>query len=189
MTTAAGGSPEQWPAWATERVEIAAADPGWAGRGEACAAELDHLLAPWLRGPVEHVGSTAVPGLAAKPVLDLQAPVGDLGAADEMAAVLRPLGWHLVPPDLDERDWRRFFVLVVDGHRGAHLHVLAADSTWRRDHLDFRDALRADPAVRDAYADLKRHLAVRHGEDREAYTDAKADFVRAVLAGRPAEPA
>lgn len=120
-----------------------------------------------------------MPGLVAKPVIDLQAPVR--GVDDVPVAALAEHGWALVPPELDERPWRRFFVHVVDGHRAAHLHVLPADSTWRRDHLAFRDALRADPRLRDAYADLKRRLAAEHGDDREAYTQAKTAFVRAVL--------
>jgi len=62
----------------------------------------------WPRRP--NVGSTAVPGLAAKPILDLQAAVADLACAPRIAAVVAPTGWHHVPPVLDRRPWRRFFV-------------------------------------------------------------------------------
>ncbi|MGH3889113.1 MAG: GrpB family protein [Pseudonocardiaceae bacterium] len=64
-----------WPAWAAERVEVVESDPSWPARGLALAAELDEALSPWLVAAVEHLGSTAVPGLPAKPVLDLMAAV------------------------------------------------------------------------------------------------------------------
>lgn len=69
-----------WPAWAAARVELAEPDPSWPARGRALAADLDELLSPWLVTAVEHVGSTAVSGLLAKPVLDLMAAVPDFDA-------------------------------------------------------------------------------------------------------------
>ncbi len=70
----------------------------------------------------------AVPGLAAKPVLDLQAALADLGCAPAVAVALTRSGWHLVPPELDVRPWRRFLVQVVDEARIAHLHLLTMNS-------------------------------------------------------------
>ncbi len=101
------------------------------------------MLARWLVAPTRHVGSTAVPGLAAKPVIDVQAAVVDLGCADAVAQALAATGWHLVPAQLDARPWRRFLIQVVDEHRAAHLHLLSADSTRWAEQLAFRDALRA----------------------------------------------
>ena len=86
-----------------------------------------------------------------------------------------------VPPDLDQRPWRRFFVKVADGRRSAHLHVMSPDSPRWRQQLNFRDALRADPVLTAEYAALKRTLADQYADDREAYTAAKADFIRSVL--------
>jgi GrpB-like predicted nucleotidyltransferase (UPF0157 family) len=97
------GGVADWPAWATARVEVSPADPQWQRLGAVLRCELDLTLARWLIAPVEHVGSTAVPGLAAKPVLDLQAAVADLGCAPAVAEVLAGSGWHLVPPELDVR--------------------------------------------------------------------------------------
>lgn len=130
---------------------------------------------------MEHVGSTAVPGLPAKPVLDLQAAVVDLACAPGIADVLAPDGWHNVPPELDERPWRQFFVQTVEGRRAAHLHVMTWDSPRWGEQLAFRDPLRADPALRHRYATLKEALATQYNNDREAYSVAKSDFVRAVL--------
>ncbi len=173
-----------WPAWATERVEVRPADPEWQRLGEGLRRELNVALARWLVAPVEHVGSTAVSGLAAKPILDLQAAVADLGCAPAVAEALGT-GWHLVPPDLDARPWRRFLVQVVDDVRVAHLHLLTADSERWAEQLVFRDALRGDPGLMQRYAALKRKLAAKHGQNREAYTAAKTDFVCAVLRRLP----
>ena len=173
---------EAWPAWATEEVHLVEYDPAWADAGAQECARLQRLLQPWRTGAVEHVGSTAVPGLRAKPILDLQAPVRDFDVADAIAAALADHDWHYVPLHVDQRPNRRFYVLVADDHRVAHLHVLETDGERWRDQLRFRDALRADPALRQAYADLKTELAARHHGDREAYTDAKRHFVDEVLA-------
>ncbi|WNV73597.1 GrpB family protein [Geodermatophilus sp. DSM 44513] len=172
-----------WPAWATERVEIHPADPEWQRRGEQACRDLDAALAAWLVAPVEHVGSTAVPGLAAKPILDLQAAVADLDCAP---LVVEALGeeWRLVPPELDARPWRRFLVHVVNDTRAAHLHLMAPDSERWAQQLTFRDALRQDPGLVRQYADLKRQLAAEHTGDREAYTAAKRGFIDAVRRGR-----
>ncbi len=179
------GGVADWPAWATARVEVRPADPQWQRLGDVLRWALDLALARWLIAPVEHVGSTAVSGLAAKPVLDLQAAVADLGSAPAVAEALAGSGWHLVPPELDVRPWRRFMVQVVDDARVAHLHLLTANGERWGEQLAFRDALRGDPGLAQRYASLKRELAAEHTDDREAYTAAKTDFVRSVLGPGP----
>lgn len=172
---------KDWPAWATERVDVQPYDPAWRQRGDQERQLLEVSLAPWLVARVEHVGSTAVPGLAAKPILDLQAAVADLRCAPRIASSLAPANWHYVAPDLDDRPWRRFFVKVIDGHRVAHLHLMTRDNSRWDEQLAFRDGLRADRKLVESYAALKRTLAAQHAEDREAYTAAKTDFILAVL--------
>jgi len=147
------------PGWAYEPISIVEPDPGWAERAAELRAQLGGLLDRWQIGDIQHIGSTAVPGLAAKPILDLMAGCTNLDRAPEIAAVLVEYGWHHVPPELDEQPHRRFFVHVVDGHRHAHLHLMRPGTErWQR-QLAFRDRLRADPQLRDAYAALKRRLA------------------------------
>ena len=175
---------ESLPAWAVEEVRLVAPDPAWSEQGARAATVLHDRLRPWLAGPVEHIGSTAVPGLLAKPILDLVGPVWELDRAEEVRDALQPFGWHYVPPALDRRPDRRFFIQVVDGHRAMHLHLVLPESAGYRDEIAFRDALRSDPAVRTAYADLKTRLATEHSADREAYTEGKAEFIREVLASR-----
>lgn len=173
-----------WPNWATETIEIVDADPDWEAQGQRLCDTLQALLAPWLVGRIEHVGSTAIPGLPAKPIIDLQAAVAHLDASDSMAAVLSKHDWHYVTPDLDRRPWRRFFVKINEGHRSAHLHIMTTDSARWHQQIAFRDALRADPSTTANYAALKRALAAEHGDDREAYSAAKYSFIQAVLNAR-----
>jgi GrpB-like predicted nucleotidyltransferase (UPF0157 family) len=172
-----------WPAWATEPIEVVPYDAGWRLRGEQLAARLDELLQPWRARPTEHVGSTAIPGLAAKPVIDLQVAVPGFDVTGPILLALADDGWHPVPPELDRRPWRRFFVLPDGDRRVAHLHVLIEDSDRWLDQLAFRDALRAAPDLVAEYARLKRGLAAAHPHDREAYTRGKAEFVDRVLRG------
>jgi GrpB-like predicted nucleotidyltransferase (UPF0157 family) len=171
----------EWPAWASERVELHPPDTAWQKRGAQASRRLDAALVAWLVAPIEHVGSTAVPGLPAKPILDFQAAVADLECASRVAATLAPAGWHYVPPDVDGRPGRRFFVQIADGHRSAHLHLMTRSSPRWDEQVFFRDALRADSALAQRYAALKRSLAARYADDREAYTAAKGNFIRAVL--------
>jgi len=175
---------EEWPAWATEAVEVVPPDPGWQAREEQQCRDLERDLAGWLISPVEHIGSTAVPGLAAKPVLDFQAKVDDLGCVSEIASVLGSRGWHWVSVELDHRPWERFFVQVAQDRRRAHLHLLGPSVPQWSARLVFRDALRSDPSLAADYAELKTNLAIAHRADREAYTRAKAAFITEVLASQ-----
>lgn len=173
---------DAWPTWATAYVEVVDADPGWPAYAADLIAPLGHRCARWLDGEVEHVGSTAVPGLPAKPIVDLMAPVRSLTKAREADGVLSADGWHLVPPHLDDRPWRRFYVLPEGDQRLAHLHLVERQHPRWTEVLAFRDALRADPGLAAEYAAIKRDVAARFADDREGYTQAKSDFVERVVA-------
>ena len=178
--------PGEPPAWAFEAVHLSPYDPGWPAQAAAHAAELRPILAPWLLSPIEHVGSTSIPGLVAKPVIDLMALVSDLDATvTAVAPTLGEQGWRYVPPELDGRPFRRFLAKVTpdERHRLVHLHLTAPGADRWDQQLRFRDALRADPALRDEYAAVKSGLARAHPDDRERYTDEKATFVVRVLRG------
>jgi GrpB-like predicted nucleotidyltransferase (UPF0157 family) len=170
------------PPWAYEQPEVHSHDPRLIEQAEIERARLAELLEPWLvDGVVEHVGSTSVPGLAAKPVIDLMAQVADLDAVvDQAGQKLNADGWHYVPPDLDSGgSWRRFFVKPDPSgqHRYAHLHLIQAGHERWAQQLEFRDALRRDDELATTYANLKRRLTAEHPHDREAYTEAKAEFI------------
>lgn len=172
------------PPWAHETPEIHPHDPRLRLAAQTERARLAGLLGPWLADGVEHVGSTAVPGLAAKPIVDLMASVRGL---DEVVARaggdLAADGWCYVPPELDQRPWRRFFVKpdASGQHRVAHLHLIQVGHPRWAEQLAFRDALRGDERLARQYEDLKRRLAAEHAGDREAYTAAKAAFVANAL--------
>ncbi|SMC65513.1 GrpB family protein [Lentzea albidocapillata] len=171
------------PVWAFERTEVRPHDPLWTVRAEAECEELKRLLAPWLVDGVEHIGSTAVPGLAAKPIIDVMASVIHLDT--DASELLVAHGWAYVPPELDNRPWRRFFVKPdqTGQRREAHLHLIQAGHQRWTDQIRFRDALRNDTTLAQAYEDLKRQLADQSGHDREAYTTGKAAFVAKALRG------
>ncbi len=176
---------EETPAWAYERAEVRPHDARWTALAEAEGLRLTGLLAPWLVDGIEHIGSTAVPGLAAKPIVDLMASVTDLDTI--VAHASEPLardGWAYVPYELDRRPWRRFFVKPDSSgqRRAAHLHLIPAGHQRWDDQIRFRDALRDDVRLARAYEDLKLRLAQESGHDREAYTEGKAAFVASVLA-------
>lgn len=175
---------EEVPVWAYERAEVRPHDPSWAVRGQHEREQLENLLAPWLVDGVEHVGSTAVPGLAAKPIVDLMASVTDLDTVVQQATQrLTAAGWVYVPRELDNRPWRRFFVKpdATGQHREAHLHLIQAGHPRWADQIRFRDALRANADLARQYEELKRRLAEQTGHDREAYTKGKAAFIASVL--------
>lgn len=165
-----------------DEVELAEYDPAWPALYEAEAARLRTVLPPGLILAMEHFGSTAIPGLVAKPVIDILIAVPSVEAARAIAvAPMDALGYAFWA-DNPKRD-RLFFVkgLPPAPRRTHHVHMTErGGEMWQR--LLFRDHLRAHPNEAARYAALKRELAARHREDREAYTEAKSGFVAEVLA-------
>lgn len=132
---------------------------------------------------IEHIGSTAVPGLCAKPVIGVLLGAASLAVIEATIPRLDEAGFRYVSRHEAELPMRRYFVKAEGDAPRVHVDGGCTGSTIWQEHLRFRDALRADPAVRDAYAQLKRELVRSHGDDKSAYTAAKAPFVRRVLAG------
>jgi GrpB-like predicted nucleotidyltransferase (UPF0157 family) len=161
-------------------VEIVGYDTGWPARFAEQRPVVEALLGQWLRGPVEHIGSTAVPGLRAKPVIDLLAPVASLASAQAAVPVLEQAGWVFWPED-PCRHYRLWFLRPRPEARTHHLQVMEGGQPYAVALLAFRDALRADAGLRSQYAGLKDQLARQHPGNRNAYTNAKAAFVARVL--------
>lgn len=162
-------------------VVLAEYDTRWPDLFEAEKERILDAIGPRVLA-IEHVGSTAVPGMPAKPVIDVMAGTRDVGAtADDCAAPLQNIGYEHIPrPALsDRRMFRRGAWLLECMY---HLHMVEMDGiTWRR-YMVFRDVLRADPVVARSYQELKRQLAVEYRFDRAAYTTAKNWFVESVIA-------
>lgn len=173
--------PENWPAWATESVEIVEANPMWDLLAQEEIRQLRYLLQQFNIHRFEHIGSTSIPGLPAKPIIDLMAEVQSWDDMDLIANQLKPAGWNYVPPELDGREYRRFWVRVQDGKRAVHLHLMRPEELrWDR-QIQFRDVLRQRPDLVEVYAALKVKLADENKDDREAYTTAKTEFILKVL--------
>lgn len=142
---------------------------------------LDEEIGGWATGGIHHVGSTAVPGLDAKPIIDILVGVDSLEASRVCFDPLAKLDYLYAPYRADEMHW---FCKPHPGRRTHHLHLVPTDSSRFSDELAFRDRLRSSRAIAEEYAALKRELAERFADDREAYTEGKADFIRRVLGDR-----
>jgi GrpB-like predicted nucleotidyltransferase (UPF0157 family) len=159
-------------------LEIVPYDAAWPG---AFAAERERI-ANALSGlalRIDHHGSTAVPGLAAKPIIDIQVSVRRLRPLEQYTGALARLGYvHVVHPD---DAFCPFFHRPAAWPHTHHVHVVEAGGTEERRTLAFRDYLRGHSEAASAYADLKRRLAASHTADdfasRQAYADAKTEFV------------
>jgi GrpB-like predicted nucleotidyltransferase (UPF0157 family) len=164
---------------ADEPIRLAAPDSSWPARFELEREALESAIGEWADGGIHHVGSTAVPGLEAKPIIDILAGVRDLDTARACFEPLARLDYLYAPYLSAEMHW---FCKPDPARRTHHLHLVPVDSPRFRDELAFRDRLRADPRLTAAYAALKRRLAERHRNDRETYTDAKGAFICSALA-------
>jgi GrpB-like predicted nucleotidyltransferase (UPF0157 family) len=160
------------------KVELVATDPRWLAEGERRVESIRRALGANAVA-VEHIGSTAVPGLLAKAILDLAVRLAPDSRRDEVMRQLEAIGYSFSGDA--GREGGLIFVLEDRSlHRIAHLHVIAHDDDqWHR-WLRVRDRLRSDPGARAAYASLKRELARRFADDRPAYTAGKDAFLQAL---------
>ena len=153
-------------------VVLVAPDPTWPARFADVRSQIALALgAVALR--IDHIGSTAIPDLVAKPIIDVQVSVADLEDEAGYAPGLAALGW---PIRLREAE-QRFFREPGPHGRTTHIHVCPAGSTWERRHILFRDFLRTHPDRTRAYGELKLALAERYRHDRPSYTEAKGPFI------------
>jgi GrpB-like predicted nucleotidyltransferase (UPF0157 family) len=174
-------------------IQVVPYDPTWPASFAHARDRVTTALAPWLVGPVEHIGSTAVPGLAAKPIIDMLARITHYEAGTQILPVMSAIGWAHAPEPADRqaRTWEFCFPDVA--WRTHHLHVVEHQSpdwpTW----LAFRDHLRGHPADAAGYARVKQDLAAANDQDRPRYRAGKAPFITSVIAriaeGRTTGPA
>jgi GrpB-like predicted nucleotidyltransferase (UPF0157 family) len=159
-------------------IEVLLYSESWPVLFKAEAALLQTALEPWLVAQIEHVGSTAVPGLGAKPIIDIMAPVQDLEASRQAIEAAQSVGYCYYPYKPDQMHW---FCKPTPAARTHHLHLIPWESRLWQERLAFRDALRKSPALAQHYGNLKLGLAAQYPLDREAYTEAKAPFIASVL--------
>jgi GrpB-like predicted nucleotidyltransferase (UPF0157 family) len=160
-------------------ITMVAYDPDWPSRFTRERAVLEEVLAPWLAGGVHHVGSTAVPGLAAKPIIDIVAGVQNLAGAAPAIEVLAEHGYVHAPHR--PRAYWFYRTATCSAEHTHHLHLTEPGSDLWRERLAFRDAIRGNPALRQEYQALKLSLTESH-DTVDGYTADKRDFVARVLA-------
>ena len=162
-----------------EPIEIVPHDPEWLTMFEKEKTAIQLTLGD-IAIEVHHIGSTSVSGLAAKPIIDILVAVESLDDRPVFERGLSVLGYVNTPHDDDAN--RLCYGRGVPS--AYHVHVVKRDSWTCSRHLIFRDALRASPETRKEYERLKLDLALRFRDDREAYTDAKSEFIERTVAQR-----
>ncbi|MBL7953061.1 MAG: GrpB family protein [Flavobacteriales bacterium] len=167
-----------------ERIAVLPYDPSWPQRYTEVEARLKKLLPKNLVQRIAHIGSTAVPGLSAKPIIDVQVEVNDLQEVRErVVPMMEEQGYEFI--------WRRsmgesepyyaWFILRNErGERMEHVHIIAPDHV-SADRIVFRDLLRKHPEEAASYETLKNMLAKKFAKDRVAYTQGKTEFIHSTL--------
>jgi GrpB-like predicted nucleotidyltransferase (UPF0157 family) len=175
---------EVWPGWSVtsgsarggDTIVVCEYDPEWLIRYGRWREILVDSLGDVAIG-IEHIGSTSVPGLPAKPIIDVQVSVADLSREDLYVPPLESVGLQLRSRDDLHRYFRPFPHMVRD----IHVHVCEAGSLWEAEHLEFRDFLRAHPEACARYAQAKRDAVTHWADDGFAYTDAKTGVILEIL--------
>jgi len=161
-------------------------NPAWPELFERERRFLLSIIGDWVSGSIEHVGSTAVEGMLAKPVIDIMFGVASLEGSKPAIDVLERNGYCYADYRTEVMHW---FCKPSDAFRTHHLYLVPFNSDLWMDRIHFRDLLRADPSTREAYAELKTKLAARYSADREAYTQGKSSFVMKNLRRCPGDAA
>lgn len=160
-------------------VSVRPYDPNWVIGFEKEKQHLKEIFGDKIIS-IEHIGSTAVPGLPAKPLIDINAAIRSFDELDDFIVPLQKLGYEYIPERMFAD--RKFFPKGSRSNRTHHLNLVLQNSVeqWANSLL-FRDYLRDHQQARDEYAQLKVSLAKKYKDDREAYTRAKSDFIQRIL--------
>lgn len=156
-------------------VELSKYNPEWPAKFEEEKKFLMKAIAQWLCGSVEHIGSTAVPGLVAKPVIDIMFGVKSLEESRPAIELLVKNGYKYFPYKEDVMHW---FCKPCDAFRTHHLHLVPYQSQLWQERIQFRNLLISNPEIANEYSELKKELAARYKDDREAYTREKWPFIQ-----------
>lgn len=129
---------------------------------------------------IEHIGSTSISGLAAKPIIDIMIGLTNFQTAGEHVSSINRLGYEYISKYEKEMPYRKFFIKMDNGKRTHHIHMVEIDSEFWKRHLLFRDYLRNNEQARNEYAKLKQRLALCEWTDGDEYAAAKSDFIRRI---------
>jgi GrpB-like predicted nucleotidyltransferase (UPF0157 family) len=162
----------------SRKIEVVAYDPSWVTQYEEEADVLRDVFGDELL-EIHHVGSTAIPGIHAKPIIDIMPIVKDIARVDALNNLMIEFGY--VPRGELGITGRRYFRKGTDELHTHHVHAYEPDNPEVVMHLDFRDYMRAHPEEADRYAALKLENAKKFAYDSQGYTDAKADYVQNII--------
>lgn len=154
-------------------------DPTWVEKYEVEATTLRKLFGDNLI-EIHHVGSTSIPNMTAKPIIDMMPVVHDITAVDELNAAMIDLGYE--PCGEYGIAGRRYFYKGSDQHRTHHVHAFEPNNPQVPNHLDFRDYLCIHPDDAQAYADLKIQVAKDNPYNIQGYIDGKHAFIQEIIA-------
>ncbi|WP_051234850.1 GrpB family protein [Marinimicrobium agarilyticum] len=160
------------------KVELEEYNAEWPERFEQERAFLLEIIGTWLVGSVEHVGSTAVRGMVAKPIIDIMFGVKDLESSKGAIEILQSNGYCYYPYKSEVMHW---FCKPSPEFRTHHLHLVPYQSPLWQERITFRNMLTQSPKLAGEYAELKKSLAAEVAYDREAYTQKKWPFIKKVL--------
>ncbi|MCS7002493.1 MAG: GrpB family protein, partial [Dehalococcoidia bacterium] len=167
-------------------IRVVPYDPRWRDHFVAEAAVLRDALSPHALA-IAHIGSTAVPGLPAKPIIDMMVGLRSLADTPKLIQPLQTLGYRYAPEYETTMPERRYFTKAEGSGPAIHLHVVELGSPFWERHIAFRDYLKRHPEVAAEYAALKTRLAEQHRDQRHAYTEGKSAFISAIEARALAE--
>jgi len=159
------------------QVEVVPYDPNWAESFQAEADEIRRILGQEVVA-VHHIGSTAIPNLSAKPIVDLLVEVRDIEKIDAFNGKMSQLGY--LPKGENGIPGRRFFIKGDEIHRTHHVHIFQTGHPDVERHLNFRDYLIAHPEDALAYGRLKQELARRFPTDIDSYVAGKDEFIKGI---------
>ena len=160
------------------KVEVVPHDPRWREAFEAEAEQVAAALGENVVA-VHHIGSTSIPNIYAKPVIDLLVEVGDIAEVDGRSSAMQALGYE-VKGEYGIPGRRYFRKDNREGARTHHVHAFEAGSAEALRHLAFRDYMMAHPADAQRYSELKRRLAEEHPQDIDGYMDGKDGFIKEI---------
>ena len=163
------------------KIELENYNDQWPAAFEKEKKILHKVAGEWCFGAIEHVGSTSVKGLPAKPIIDIMFGVVSLNESKYAIETLSDIEYCYYPYKSDEMHW---FCKPTPEYRTHHLHFIPYESALWHERIKFRDILRGNSNIAQKYADLKYMLAKENASDREAYTKNKWPFIRDVLSGK-----
>ncbi|MFI5262971.1 MAG: GrpB family protein [Candidatus Kapaibacterium sp.] len=163
-----------------EKIIIKEYDPKWPAIYDSERNQIMEAIGHYV-ADIQHIGSTAVPGLAAKPVIDILVGLRRLLDAQDCILPIEGMEYEYVPEFEEEFPERRYFRKSVNGKRTHQIHMVEIGTDFWKRHLLFRDHLREHPKTAEEYGLLKRALAVTFANDREGYTNSKTPFIQNIL--------